>query len=349
MNTELAIIEPTSALTVFTADDGMDPYMAKIKAELDAFDPDVSTLKGRKEIASMAHKVSRSKTYLDGVGKKLTAEYKEIPLIIDASRKKVRDTLDTWRDNVRKPLTDWEIIEEGRKTIHRDCIASMTNGGTSSLAGWMTIPLQAMKDRLGEIKAIELGDSWQEFAADAALAKDAAITNIEAAISQRDAYDGQQAENERLRLEAEERAERDRKEAAEKAQKEREHRIAKDAAEKAKTEAALAQRTEQYRVEKERQAAIDAQAAAEQRAKDVEAKAKREKQEAIEAERQRVEDERLAAERQAKAREADRSHKAKINNQAKKCLIAGGMTEETATLAVTLIAKGDVAHVSVRY
>ncbi|MBL4837010.1 MAG: hypothetical protein JKY34_05480 [Kordiimonadaceae bacterium] len=347
--TELAIIEPNNALSVFTKKSGMDPYMAKIKAEIDAFEADISTPKGRKEIASMAYIVSRSKTYLDGVGKKLSTEYKQIPLTIDASRKIICETLDKWRDNVRKPLSDWETAEENRTTIHRDCIASMANGGTSSLAGWMTIPLQAMKDQLDEIKATEMGDCWQEFAAEAATVKDAAITKLEAAIYQREAYDAQQAENERLRLEAEERAERDLKEAVEKFRQEREATIARDAAEKAKRETEEAEQEKRALADKERQEAQEAQAAAEQRAKEAEAKAKREKQEAIKAERQRVEDERLAIERQAKVREANRAHKNKINKQAKQGLVAGGLSDDAATLAITLISKGDVAHVSVRY
>lgn len=83
---ELIVIPTETAMAVFSADDGLQPYLAKIRAELDAFTPDVSTKKGRDAIASIAHKVARSKTYLDGVGKDLVAELKELPKKIDASR-----------------------------------------------------------------------------------------------------------------------------------------------------------------------------------------------------------------------------------------------------------------------
>ncbi|OCS62006.1 hypothetical protein BBZ50_02590 [Escherichia coli] len=51
-----------------------------------SFVPDITTAKGRKEIASLAYKVAQTKTYLDGLGKDLVAELKEIPKLIDANR-----------------------------------------------------------------------------------------------------------------------------------------------------------------------------------------------------------------------------------------------------------------------
>jgi len=75
MSTELALVPPKeTALQVFQAANGLDPYLQQIRAEIDAFVPDVSTKKGRDAIASIAHKVARSKTALDNVGKELVAE-----------------------------------------------------------------------------------------------------------------------------------------------------------------------------------------------------------------------------------------------------------------------------------
>jgi len=97
-----------NAVQVFSAPNGLDPFLAQIRAEIDAFVPDVSTKKGRDAIASMAYKVAKSKTALDGLGKELVAELKQIPALIDAERKRMRDILDAWRDEVRKPVDDWE-------------------------------------------------------------------------------------------------------------------------------------------------------------------------------------------------------------------------------------------------
>ena len=116
---ELAFMPPKeSAMVVFTTANSIDPYLAHIRAEIDAFVPDLTTKKGRDAIASMAYKVSQSKSALEAVGKALADEAKEIPKKIDATRKHVKDTLDSWRDEVRKPLDDYEAeqkaIEEKR-------------------------------------------------------------------------------------------------------------------------------------------------------------------------------------------------------------------------------------------
>lgn len=97
--TELAAVPPKeTALQVFQAPNGLEPYLQKIRDEIDAFMPDVSTRKGREAIASIAYKVARSKTALDTVGKDLVADLKEIPKKIDAERKRMRDILDAWQE-----------------------------------------------------------------------------------------------------------------------------------------------------------------------------------------------------------------------------------------------------------
>ena len=53
--------------------------------------------------------------------------------------------------------------------------------------------------------------------------------------------------------------------------------------------------------------------------------------------------------RQAAAREADKAHKAKINRAALDAFIAGGMTEECAKQAITLIARRKIPAVSITY
>lgn len=93
--TELAAVPPQeTALAVYSAPNGLEPWLQQIRAEIDGFTPDISTRKGRDAIASMAYKVARSKTALDEVGKKLVADLKEVPKKIDAERKRVRDTLE---------------------------------------------------------------------------------------------------------------------------------------------------------------------------------------------------------------------------------------------------------------
>jgi len=114
---DLAIIDQSTALEVFTAEKGLDPYLQEVRDEIDSFIPDLTTDKGRKAIASMAAKVSKSKTALDSVGKNLVADLKTKPKLIDAERKRARDLMDAWRDEVRLPLTEWEQAKKAREEL----------------------------------------------------------------------------------------------------------------------------------------------------------------------------------------------------------------------------------------
>lgn len=110
--TNLVVIEKSSAMAVFTNNEQLDPIIEKIEKEARSLVPDVSTKKGRDAIASMAHKVARSKTYIDNAGKDLVAELKALPKQIDESRRIVRERLDALKDEVRRPLTEWEAEQE---------------------------------------------------------------------------------------------------------------------------------------------------------------------------------------------------------------------------------------------
>lgn len=110
--TDLVVIEKSSAMAVFTNNEQLDPIIEKIEKEARSLVPDVSTKKGRDAIASMAHKVARSKTYIDNAGKDLVAELKALPKQIDESRRIVRERLDALKDEVRRQLTEWEAEQE---------------------------------------------------------------------------------------------------------------------------------------------------------------------------------------------------------------------------------------------
>lgn len=120
---QLITIESSDALNVFTITDYLEHILTEVKSKALTIVPDVHTDKGRKDIASMAYAVARTKTYLDSIGKDLVTQYKELPKKIDAGRKYARDSLDTLRDIVRKPLDDWEAEQARLKLIEdiRDC------------------------------------------------------------------------------------------------------------------------------------------------------------------------------------------------------------------------------------
>ncbi|MEG1281230.1 MAG: hypothetical protein RSD57_12355, partial [Comamonas sp.] len=76
---------------------------------------------------------------------------------------------------------------------------------------------------------------------------------------------------------------------------------------------------------------------------------------AVEEEQRRVAAQAAAEAAEAKRRERDKAHKAhkahkaSINRAALEAFVAGGMTEECAKLAVTLIAKKSIPAVSIAY
>lgn len=352
-NTELQIL-PTkeSALQVFSTPLGLDPYLQKIRDELDAFVPDATTKKGRDAIASEAYKVAKSKTALDNIGKVLVAELKDAPKKVDAERKRMRDLLDLWKDEVRRPLTEWEAAEEARQAKHKRGIE------------WFLLRINEHHDldalelrgTLTEVEAVLVNEAWEEFEAEAHRAKEKALEALHAALTKRDAYEAEQAELAQHRVEA-----------AAREQKEREERIAREAVEQAQRAAeskAQAEREAVIRREQETKAAaerreLELKLAAEraerekaeaiQREQQAKADSERRAAEAVEAEKRRVAAQAEAEAAEAKHRERDKAHKTSINRAALEAFVAGGMTEECAKLAVTLIAKKVVPAVSISY
>lgn len=202
--TDLVVIEKQNAMAVFTTKEQLDPIIEAIEKEARSPVPDVSTRKGRDAIASMAHKVARSKTYIDNAGKDLVAELKALPKQIDESRRIVRERLDALKDEVRKPLTDWENAESARKEALQQRLADLRAIADVIDGVGNYLPSVEIQQRIKSAKAVALDDSWQEVAAEAGAAKDATIQQLEAALIVAKQREHEAAELERLRKEAEE-------------------------------------------------------------------------------------------------------------------------------------------------
>lgn len=352
MSTELATLPPKeSALQVYSAPAGLDPYLAQIKAEIDSFTPDVSTKKGRDAIASIAHKVARSKTALDNIGKELVAELKDVPKKIDAERKRMRDLLDQWKDDVRRPLTEWEEAEQARIAGLEARVQDLRD--FANVDGLQATGIQVA---ISNLESIIVGADFAEYETDAHRAKATSLDALRSALVAREKYEAEQAELARLR-----------EEAAAREQKEREERIAREAAERAQRESeekAKAEREAVIRREQEAKAAAERRelelkltaeraerekAEALQRERQAKADAERRAAEAVAAEQRRIAQQQEAEAAEAKRRERDKTHKAAVNRAAMDAFIGGGMTEDCARQAVTLIAKKSIPNVSITY
>lgn len=348
-----------TALQVFSADHGLDPYLHTIREELDKFldaPPSLDTATGRKAYASMAHKIARSKVAIDNLGKDLVADLKELPKKVDAERKRWRDQLDQWRDEARSPLDEWEAAEEKRIAAHNEKITLIESFAAGEDEAGIPLTAQQLKDNLAFVKKVQLGEHWEEFESKAARAKDAAIEKLAGLIAAQEKYEAEQAELERLR-----------KEQAEREQKEREERIAREAAELARREAEEKAKAERDAAAKREQAAREEAERKDREAKEAAERREREHHEALikakvdaEMERQRIEEEhkrkeeaRLAEQRreaeEEARRQADKQHQAKVNRSAVKAMTDNGITEEVAKKVVILVAKGAIPAMKINY
>lgn len=119
MANELVVIEQATALDLFTAPEKVNQMLERIKSlaeeERKELDSDLSVAKNRKAFASLAYKVTQTKTAIDKAGKLVVDDLKELPKKVDAARKLFRDELDTLSDDIRNPLTEYELEEKARE------------------------------------------------------------------------------------------------------------------------------------------------------------------------------------------------------------------------------------------
>ncbi|HBU2361743.1 TPA: hypothetical protein MCT83_005241 [Klebsiella pneumoniae] len=318
---DLVVIEKKNAMAVFTNNDQLDPLIEAIEKEARSLVPDVTTKKGRDAIASMAHKVARSKTYIDNAGKDLVAELKALPKQIDESRRVVRERLDALKDEVRRPLTEWEAeqerikAEEAMNALHAEALA--------------------MNEEFDRQLAARIE------------------SDHEMALLMNDAFDREQAEKkaeaERQRIAREEEIkrlaeEKAKREAAEQAQREidaaaareREAILAKERAEREQREAA-------ERAEREKQAAVEAER------RKAQEEADRIRREAEQREQARLAEEKRKADEQAR-READVKHRKAVGTEIVNALLANtSLTREQAIEVLTAVKDGRIPHTGISY
>lgn len=311
MTNDLIVIEKENALTVFTTSNGLDHIIDRIRQEVSSLVPDTSTKKGRDAIASAAMKVARSKTYLDGVGKELVDKLKEQPKLIDAERKRVRDILDSLKDEIRKPLTEWEISEESRIQSIKSRIIAMQSQPEE-------LTSKNIKLHISRLKKTDVTDgSFQEFGGEAALAKLSSIEKFEKLLVEVIVHENEQKELERLKKESEERA-----------QREREEKLVKDAEERAKRQAEEKARIE---IEKVQAAAV----AEQQRLKDIQLK---------------EENERIKRENEEIKRINDKNHREAIIKQACEDMVSYcGIGDDAANGLVDHILQGNIRNIIVKF
>ncbi|WP_311752932.1 cell envelope biogenesis protein TolA [Proteus columbae] len=313
MANELVVIEQATALDLFTETEKVNQMLEHIKSlaeeERKELDSDLSVVKNRKAFASLAYKVTQTKTAIDKAGKLVVDDLKELPKKVDAARKLFRDELDSLSDGIRKPLTEWEEQEKAREEAE----ALKKQIEVDHEEALQMNELFDLRKAEEERKRIAREEEMKRQAAEQARleAERKARQEIEAA-----------AQRVREAKEAAERAEREKQEAIQRAEQ-----AAKEAKEKAERDA----REAMERAEREKQLAIEA-----------------ERKKAQEAEQARLAEEERKRQEEAK-RQADKEHQKAINNQAMQDLIDAGIPEECAKNCIIAIAKNLVSNVKINY
>ncbi|WP_207936442.1 hypothetical protein [Pseudomonas sp. 51_B] len=375
MSAELQLVEidqisEENAPVIYVAG-GLKRFIEIAKAGTEGEVPDLTTRKGRERIASLAAQVSRHKTAVEKPGREYLKRLKEMPKVVEAELREFVNEMDALRDRVRQPLNDWQAAEDARVEKHNSMIRHIEDCGLG-LIGGQPQPFELLFRELEE--KIIVDATFEEFEAEAHRAKTTALAKLKASFEEHQKREAELAELARLRRDAEERAEQDRirlaQEAAVEAERQRvaqEQQAAREAAARREQElldqaAAQEREAENQRLqlklqaEQAERARIQAEAdraAAEQRMEQERQAAARRQEEAAEQARQeeRRRADAAAAEilRQQEARERDKAHRASINRAALEAFVAGGMTEECAKQAITLIAQRKIPNIAISY
>ncbi len=300
----------------------LDPVIRSIEERCRSEVFDMTDDQSREACRSLAYKIARSKTALEGAGKKLSDELRARIKPINDLRTMVEARLDKLRLEVRKPLTEWEDAEK-RRLDETNAKLEGLRMIADSIQGQS---VQACEDMLERLKTMEEPESdiFGDFTEIAADLYRNAVSATERALDAAKAADAERAELEQLRRE---KAEREAAAASEQAEKERAEREAKEAADREAREKRIAEEAAERTRQEERDRYAKQTAAAEAK--------------------------RAAEEAEAERRAANKRHRAKIRSEViaavREYLTGTGADVKIADDIVDAIIEGKVPHVSIAF
>ncbi len=331
LTTDLIPAAPDLLPAVFDSGKNIEAMIAKVEARARSETHDVTTEEGRKGIASLARKVSRSKTAMQAIGDPLAKEAREKWDALNVHRREVVERLDKLRDEVKQPLTDWRAAEEARFAAHNDRLEAL--GAFKDYTA--TLGSDQIQKAIDTLDVVEISEKWEEFEVEAADTKGLSLAHLRRILAGSQEAEAREAELEELRREKIEREAADQRRRADEAMKRRELIAAEAATKAAEAKAATDIEAERDRADKEVKEANH-------RAEDAATTERNRIEAAAEAERQII----------AK-READQEHRKRI--KARTCLaiirlIAGvEQVTDSAERIVEAIGAGEIPHVTINY
>ena len=365
MTNEIQVIEQNVIVQAFATQGGTEALFERIAEQARSFVPDVTTKKGREEIGSVAMKVSKSKTLTEKYAKDLVAEEKARIKLIDDDRIQFCKKMDSLRDEILAPRDAWEQAEKDRVAKCLEFLDEITELAKPEFLGNAAWQLKGYIDTLSDLK---IDSRFMEYEEQAKIAKYETLEVLRTTLANREKYEAEQAELERLRQAEQFRI-----------QQERDAQIAREATEKANREAEEKARFESERVEREKREQAEKAAREKQEADQREAKLKLQKeqaelreaqlkqkaiddakqaeidkQNAIEAERLRIESEQKAqaeaAEKAEIARQENKKLRDKVLLESVESLInETGIDEDQAKKVIKAIFEKKVLNISIKF
>lgn len=315
--------------------------------------PDASTKEGYAEIKAGLKELSPLRIDVEKKRKELKAEALAYGKKVDGEAKRITGVildLETpfkeakqYHDEEAARIKQAELEKEQARI---DAIKQKVTDIDNLIEGLLGADVETLESRLEEARKIEVTNvNFEDFIEQARESMAKTVETLEQAITERKAFEQQQAEQaERQRVMDEQAAEQAKKQA------ELDEKQAKlDAEEAERTREAREQQIAKEAAEKATQEAEQAAAKREQGLKEAAERAERETKETEERLLREAEEKKQREIEEAEAREKNKKHKASINNAAVEALVAGGMTKTAAKQAITLIAKREIPNVTIAY
>ncbi len=350
--TDLVPTMTTAVVATAFAAQSLDPLLVEIEEHVRSHVPDLTTAKGRKAIASLAHKVARTKTALDDVGRDLNAGHRKEIDAVDSERRKIRDRLDKLKAEARKPLTDWEEAEEAREAVLKDRMDGLMIR-TGPLA--TSYQIAAEIERFNEVFDGD-PDEWDDLWDGAVDLHSHAITTLKGQHGAAVQREEEAVELERLRkAEAERQEQREREQRAADAKAEADAAAKRKAEEEAEQTRREARAAEKAKAEDERKAKGEAVAAAEKVKRDAAMAEKRHQQElrdaeeARKAEAAREDQRRIDAARKVEAEKKERAANKELQDKVRHHITAAleALEDHSAEGIARALMAGEIPHCQV--
>jgi len=232
-------------------ENGLDPFIDKVRklAKSELFD--VTTEEGRRRIGSVARQIGSAKSEVKKIAQGLTEDWRKKTKAVTSETTRMEKEMDAIRNEVLAPRKQYNEIEKNRVDGHKKALADMES---EMLFDFAKTPSSAdVLERLDKIKSLYNDRQWQEFSKIADQVFEKTNENLKALLAEREKSEKEQAELEELRKKQSEREQKERdeaiaKEAADRARKEAEEKAAK---EKAEADRKAKEEQDRLRAEKE--------------------------------------------------------------------------------------------------